>query len=163
MSFNDEHEYKSRGQRLLEMTRGRPQSEGDIRHPNPDCIPQPLRDLLFRPAKLPWLEPEPRDPDWWMHATDPRHTWTPRRNRPACGAKTRKGTPCAAKAVWDRETNKPRNGRCRMHGGLSTGVRTAEGREKIREVARAAGLARNAPRGPDGRFVPRSKGAAQTS
>ncbi len=33
---------------------------------------------------------------------------------PRCGAKTRKGTPCKAPAMA--------NGRCRMHGGLSTGA-----------------------------------------
>lgn len=134
------------------------------RRGNPICT-LPLFEL---PAKLPWLEPaeprpEPKKPPREDSTTDPNCTWTYKRNRPACGAKTRKGTPCVAKAVWDKQTNMPRNGRCRLHGGLSTGVRTDEGREKIREVARAAGLARNAPRGPDGRFLPRSRGAAQTS
>jgi hypothetical protein len=133
------------------------------RRVNPICT-LPLFEL---PAKLPWLEPEPRDPTWWMRPAPkplrPEPATTRKRDRPACGAKTRKGTPCVAKAVWDKQTNMPRNGRCRLHGGLSTGVRTDEGREKIREVARAAGLARNAPRGPDGRFLPRSRGAAQTS
>ena len=33
---------------------------------------------------------------------------------PRCGAKTRKKTPCMAPAM--------RNGRCRMHGGKSTGA-----------------------------------------
>ena len=41
-----------------------------------------------------------------------------------CGAKTRQGTPCK------RPANK-RNGRCRLHGGQSTGPKTAEGRAKI--------------------------------
>ena len=36
-----------------------------------------------------------------------------------CGAKTRAGHPCRRKAL--------RNGRCRNHGGLSTGPRTPEG------------------------------------
>ena len=37
----------------------------------------------------------------------------------SCGARTRSGSPCR---------NMPmRNGRCRMHGGASTGPRTAEG------------------------------------
>jgi hypothetical protein len=45
-------------------------------------------------------------------------------NAPRCGAKTRKGTPCRSAAM--------RNGRCRMHGGASTGPRTAEGIERIR-------------------------------
>ncbi len=38
---------------------------------------------------------------------------------PRCGAKTRKGAPCRAPAM--------KNGRCRMHGGKSTGPRTPEG------------------------------------
>lgn len=41
----------------------------------------------------------------------------------SCGAKTRKGTPCA---------NKPMaNLRCRLHGGLSRGPTTAAGRQRI--------------------------------
>jgi hypothetical protein len=43
---------------------------------------------------------------------------------PRCGAKTRKGMPCRSPAMP--------NGRCRMHGGLSTGAKTAEGIERIR-------------------------------
>jgi hypothetical protein len=38
---------------------------------------------------------------------------------PRCGAKTRRGTPCRSPAMA--------NGRCRMHGGMSTGPRTPEG------------------------------------
>ena len=41
-----------------------------------------------------------------------------------CGAKTCRGVPC------QRPANK-RNGRCRLHGGQSTGPKTAEGRAKI--------------------------------
>ena len=41
-----------------------------------------------------------------------------------CGARNRAGTVCG---------NRPRaNGRCRFHGGLSTGPRTAEGLERMR-------------------------------
>jgi len=46
-------------------------------------------------------------------------------HRPRCGAKTRKGTPCQAAGIG-------KGGRCRSHGGLSTGARTAEGRERCR-------------------------------
>lgn len=56
---------------------------------------------------------------------------TPRRLRPRCGARCRDGHPCQAPAVWDRRRNRPRNGRCRMHGGLSTGPRTPEGKARI--------------------------------
>lgn len=43
-----------------------------------------------------------------------------RKDRPLCGAKTRKGTPCVRKAVLGRC-------RCPNHGGLSTGPKTAGG------------------------------------
>jgi hypothetical protein len=45
--------------------------------------------------------------------------------REKCGATTRRGTPCKAPAVWWRG-----NGRCKLHGGLSTGPRTAEGKAR---------------------------------
>jgi hypothetical protein len=45
-------------------------------------------------------------------------------NAPRCGAKTRAGAPCRAAAMP--------NGRCRMHGGPSTGPRTEEGKARIR-------------------------------
>ncbi len=41
-----------------------------------------------------------------------------------CGARTRAGTPCLGRPMP--------NGRCRMHGGCSTGPRTAEGLARIR-------------------------------
>ena len=47
-------------------------------------------------------------------------------NAPRCGAKTRKGTPCKAPAMS--------NGRCRMHGGKSTGPRTPEGLERSKKA-----------------------------
>jgi hypothetical protein len=43
-----------------------------------------------------------------------------------CGAKTRRCTPCQCPAMA--------NGRCRLHGGLSTGPKTAEGIERIRRA-----------------------------
>jgi hypothetical protein len=45
---------------------------------------------------------------------------------PRCGAKTRRGTACQCPAM--------RNGRCRLHGGLSTGAKTAEGIERSRNA-----------------------------
>src|ERR1700674_3711553 len=41
-----------------------------------------------------------------------------------CGAKTRRGSACQAPAM--------KNGRCRLHGGTSTGPRTPEGLERCR-------------------------------
>ena len=46
---------------------------------------------------------------------------------PRCGAKKRrKKTPCGSPAMT--------NGRCRIHGGLSTGPKTVEGIENIRKA-----------------------------
>lgn len=47
-------------------------------------------------------------------------------NAPRCGAKTRKGKSCRAPAMA--------NGRCRMHGGKSTGPRTPKGLERSRKA-----------------------------
>ena len=52
-----------------------------------------------------------------------------RRNRPRCEARTRRGTPCQAQG-------RGRGGRCRLHGGASTGP-TAEGRRRISEFQKA--------------------------
>jgi hypothetical protein len=64
------------------------------------------------------------------HAKRPGLGWLKNGNRPGnwdnaprCGAKTRAGTPCKAAAMP--------NGRCRMHGGPSTGPRTKEGKARI--------------------------------
>ena len=60
----------------------------------------------------------------------PKSTVTPKWLRPSCGAKTRTGKQCRALAVWDRENDRPKNGRCRMHGGLSTGPKTEAGKDR---------------------------------
>jgi hypothetical protein len=48
---------------------------------------------------------------------------------PLCDAWCRDGHACQAKAAWDGI--EPYNGRCRIHGGLSTGPRTQEGRDRL--------------------------------
>jgi hypothetical protein len=53
-----------------------------------------------------------------------------------CNAKTRKGLPCQAPPVKDRRTGRIKNGRCKLHGGLSTGPKTEAGKEAIRESNR---------------------------
>ena len=54
----------------------------------------------------------------------------PRKARPVCGARTRAGRSCAMRV-------EPGKHRCRLHGGLSTGPKTAEGRARIGEANRA--------------------------
>ena len=49
-----------------------------------------------------------------------------------CGAKTRAKTSCKSPAM--------KNGRCRMHGGKSTGARTQTGIQKIKETNFKHGL-----------------------
>ena len=62
---------------------------------------------------------------------------------PLCGARCRSGHPCQAKATRDVETGcYVRNGRCRLHGGLSTGPRTPEGRQRVGDAARQRAQAR---------------------
>ncbi|KTD41847.1 HGGxSTG domain-containing protein [Legionella parisiensis] len=63
-------------------------------------------------------------------ANDPR---LPRKKRGACGSKTRKNTHCQAPPVWDKTKDRPANGRCKLHGGLSTGPRTEAGKQMIKE------------------------------
>jgi hypothetical protein len=46
-----------------------------------------------------------------------------------CNAKTRKGTPCRARGLG-------KGGRCKLHGGMSTGPRTPEGKARALAAAR---------------------------
>lgn len=64
-----------------------------------------------------------------LFCKDPRK---PRKQRGVCNAKTRKGAPCQAPPVWNKSQDNARNGRCKLHGGLSTGPKTEAGREAIR-------------------------------
>lgn len=41
-----------------------------------------------------------------------------------CGAKTRTGTPCKLTSIYS-------NGRCKFHGGLSTGPKTKAGKKRV--------------------------------
>src|SRR5580765_1676066 len=64
---------------------------------------------------------------------EPRRGWLKHGNPPGdlsrvarCGARNRRGTPCQCPAMA--------NGRCRLHGGLSTGPKTAEGLARLRRA-----------------------------
>lgn len=80
----------------------------------------------------------PARPDSGLSCHDPMHresvrlgplrNGNPRGNprlAPRCGARTRSGAPCQGPAVRGR-------GRCRMHGGRSTGPRTEAGLARMR-------------------------------
>jgi len=64
----------------------------------------------------------PRKRGWLKNGNPPGDPAT----APRCGAKTRPGTPCRGPAMP--------NGRCRMHGGPSTGPKTPEGLERSRKA-----------------------------
>jgi hypothetical protein len=49
-----------------------------------------------------------------------------------CGAKTRAGTPCQRRDLYN-------SGRCKLHGGLSTGPITEAGKEQSRRNGRKGG------------------------
>ena len=49
-----------------------------------------------------------------------------------CGARTRQKTACRRLSMA--------NGRCRLHGGLSTGPRTNEGLERVRAAQTSKGM-----------------------
>jgi hypothetical protein len=59
----------------------------------------------------------------WLNNGNPPGDFT---KAPRCGAKTRRGTPCMGPAMT--------NGRCRMHGGCSTGPRTPAGLKRSRNA-----------------------------
>src|ERR1039457_2781160 len=65
--------------------------------------------------KMPDNEPHAQRRGWLKNGNPPGDFST----APRCGTKTRKGPACMAPAMP--------NGRCRMHGGASTGPRTAAG------------------------------------
>ena len=68
-----------------------------------------------------------------LFATTPRLT---KLMRPRCGAKTRRGLRCQAPAVWNTLNDRPVNERCKLHGGLSTGPKTDEGKRRSAQAAR---------------------------
>lgn len=74
-----------------------------------------------------------------------RRRFRPRSDeRPRCGARCRDGHACRAPAVWVAGELVPRNGRCRVHGGLSTGPRTAEGKARALAALAKVNAARRA-------------------
>lgn len=78
--------------------------------------------LIDRPGMMAFIEAQ-------IAAANEREAARAARRRIVCGAKTRKGTPC-------RNKSEPGKKRCKFHGGKSTGARTPEGIERIREAQR---------------------------
>mgnify|MGYP001375376673 CR=1 FL=1 len=115
----------------------------------------PCPGVIAGPSEMPLLVP-PRERARWRHGVyyalhqqfrnrtivpkperQPGDPVTPTKDRQRCGAKCRDGHPCRAPAVWNYKYDKPRNGRCRMHGGVSTGPRTAAGKKSVLAAMKA--------------------------
>lgn len=86
--------------------------------------------------------------------TAPAAPRIPKVERPFCCAEGRNGTPCRARVVVDAE-GKPRR-RCRLHGGLSTGPTSAEGKARVSTAQKARWATHRAKRaaGSDGAGTP---------
>ena len=69
-------------------------------------------------------EGQPHEKRWWGCLKNDNHPGDFAK-APRCGARTKRGIPCRAPAM--------KNGRCRLHGGKSTGPRTREGLERMRQ------------------------------
>src|SRR5579864_2815028 len=83
------------------------------------------KKMMKRPSDDPMRLPRR---GWLKHGNTPGDP----NSAPRCGAKTRRSTACQAPAMA--------NGRCRMHGGASTGPRTAEGLARSRRARWKHGL-----------------------
>lgn len=71
---------------------------------------------------------------WWKVAMVERFQHARKSERPECGARCRSGAPCKARRMVRDDGTLAR--RCRMHGGGSTGPRTAAGRAAVAESNR---------------------------
>ena len=95
-----------------------------------------IKEYMEEHGHLPWYKrPQPN----WQKC--PAYRYRKSRNPPMgipiplCEAKCRDGHSCKAKAACDKFRGEPLNGRCRMHGGLSTGAKSKEGRVRCSEAA----------------------------
>jgi len=112
---------KNRGMRRMICDRAR--EAGCSHFEAIDQILDEMKAFRLR-GEAPKPEPVIRNGKRWSE--DWRLPWA---QRPRCGARTRKGSPCQRQAL--------KNGRCPNHGGLSTGPRSSDGRARIAAAQRA--------------------------
>lgn len=109
----------------------------------PSGAPQrvgPRRSTVSPLERVAWCPTKTRARSVMGSQRERRQARPKKSDRPLCGARCRSrgGAPCVARVVVDRDgTGAVRvRKRCRMHGGLSTGPRTTEGRRRISDAAR---------------------------
>lgn len=104
----------------------------------PEPTPEPAQPIKITIVAAQMPDPTARrNHDEFSQALNTRHSLdaAERRNAAArahaeippnefCGARTRAGTPCKSRALY-------RSGRCKNHGGLSTGPKTPEGKARV--------------------------------
>ncbi len=93
--------------------------------------------MVKRIPKNAWLETDPDGRQYWVwerplpsdRAFLKMATRLLHKHRARCGAKTKHngGKPCRCKVI-------PGKNRCKWHGGMSTGPRTPEGKERARQA-----------------------------
>lgn len=93
--------------------------------PEPD--PEPIT-IAIVPADMNANESTPDEPKHRAPRLPPR-PYNPTVPNQICGARTRAGTPCQSRTLY-------RSGRCKNHGGMSTGPKSAEGKARVGQNAR---------------------------
>jgi len=95
-------------------------------HGGLDRLPSKLRKRHRSLEKDPWFQARFKVE---MERIAERDREKASKRRVRCCAKTRKGTPC-------KNMSEPGKQRCKFHGGMSTGPKSFEGKEKIAEAQR---------------------------
>ena len=110
-----------------------PDSEPEPIEPEPSPEPEPIV-ITVVPAPMP--EPAEMNANESPPAeTKPRAPRLPPRpanpipSNEICGARTKRGTICQSRTLY-------RSGRCKNHGGMSTGPKSAEGKARVAQNAR---------------------------
>ncbi len=82
-----------------------------------------IRDEAYKLYRRDEINSLELDLIWHRYRYPEPPTCPPELRNMRCGAKNRKGQPCANRNIYA-------NGRCKYHGGLSTGPRTLEGKAR---------------------------------
>lgn len=91
----------------------------------------------------------------WRHWCEQGGDFPPECRDMTCGATTRASTHCKRRDLY-------RSGRCKLHGGLSTGPRTAKGKRRSARNGKRANRGKPHERGQKPNDLGKSGGAAMS-